>query len=37
MHTKAAEVGLLHDDARRDAFDFASHFRENFYSPDPAR
>jgi len=25
-------VSLLHHDARRDAFDFASHFREDFYS-----
>ncbi|GAB3180992.1 hypothetical protein GCM10027162_35590 [Streptomyces incanus] len=31
VHTKAAEVSVLHDDARRDAFDFTSHFREDLY------
>ena len=25
-------MSLLHDDARRDAFDFTSHFREDFYA-----
>ena len=31
VHTKAAEVSVLHHDARRDAFDFTSHFRD-FYA-----
>ena len=25
-------MSLLHDDARRDAFDFTSHFREDLYA-----
>jgi hypothetical protein len=32
-----AEVSVLHDDARREAFDFASHFREDLYACFTAR